>query len=662
MEIAASQSEVTARPTAEQIDRWIEETLHLARTEPSPERFHAELTDRLLRVTAGVAAAVWTCDGEGRWNIVAKSGRELSTDLHANRSRVVANAMAERRTASDQIPAGASNGSAGLRSHCSPVVHNADTPAVIELVHDQTADDGSREAMHSVVAEFCEIAMEFYTCSELRQLRNDAELWSRYEAYIARVHGSLDLRATAFAIANDGRALLECDRLSVLVASGNGSRTFAVSGVDTINRRSAAIRALEPLAGSVMRMREPLWYDESAESNPPQLELLLRDYLEHSPARALVIVPLQETGRDAGDHSDPPFAALIVEKFDADWQPDVRQRIGAVAGQSASALANALRHRAAKRLPIVGRLFAGNDLSEPSSSRKWAIGIGIVAAVFIALWLIPGDFDVSARGQLLPENRCSVYAPADGIVRLSLRKPNDEGRVTDGQIVAHLRSPELDREFTRIVGELRTVQKQLEAIGTARKREDTDSPRAKQDAKTLSARERELEQTRDNLQRDLKLLTARSEDLKVRSPLTGSILTWDVVRKMHGRPVRRGDVLMQVGRLDGEWELELLLPERQAGYVRDARRDLGDKLPVTFQSANDPGRVHRGHVKFIARTADVTKEGLATVRVIVAVENSDDLTLRPGATVTAKFHCGRRSIGYVWFHDIIDTTRTWLAW
>lgn len=659
MEIAASQLEVSARPTAEQIDRWIEEALHLARTESSPDRFYAALTERLLRVTSGVAAAVWTCDSDGRWSVNAESGRALSADLHARRSRVVLNAVAERSARSDEIATGDANGSAGFHSHCSPVIREADTPAVIELVYDRPSDDAVRAGNRSVVAEFCEIALEFCTSHELRQLRSEAGLWSRYETFIASVHGSLDLRATAFAIANDGRSLLECDRLSVLVAAGIGSRTFAVSGVDTINRRSAAIRALEPLAGSVVRMREPLWYDESVASNPPRLELLLRNYLEHSPARALAIVPLQET---AADRSDPPFAALVVEKFDADWQPDVRQRIGAVARQSVSALANALRHRAAKRIPVVGRLFGGNDLSEPSRGRKWAIGLGIVAAVFIALWLIPGDFDVSSRGQLLPENRRSVYAPADGIVRLSRRKPNDDGRVTNGQIVAHLRSPELDREFTRIVGELRTVQKQLEAIGTARKREDSDSPRAKQDAKTLSARERELEQTRDNLQRDLKLLTARSEDLKVRSPLAGSILTWDVVRKMHGRPVRRGDVLMQVGRLDREWELELLLPERQAGYVRDARRDLGDKLPVTFQSANDPGRVHRGHVKFIARTADVTKEGLATVRVVVAVENTDDLTLRPGATVTAKFHCGRRSIGYVWFHDIIDTTRTWLAW
>ena len=28
-----------------------------------------------------------------------------------------------------------------------------------------------------------------------------------------------------------------------------------------------------------------------------------------------------------------------------------------------------------------------------------------------------------------------------------------------------------------------------------------------------------------------------------------------------------------------------------------------------------------------------------------------------GATATAKIHCGKRAIGYVWFHDLVDFVR-----
>ena len=40
--------------------------------------------------------------------------------------------------------------------------------------------------------------------------------------------------------------------------------------------------------------------------------------------------------------------------------------------------------------------------------------------------------------------------------------------------------------------------------------------------------------------------------------------------------------------------------------------------------------------------------------------NKDDLAageLHPGASVTAKIHCGRASIGYVWFHSLISAVQ-----
>ena len=30
------------------------------------------------------------------------------------------------------------------------------------------------------------------------------------------------------------------------------------------------------------------------------------------------------------------------------------------------------------------------------------------------------------------------------------------------------------------------------------------------------------------------------------------------------------------------------------------------------------------------------------------------------ATVTAKIECGRRSLGYVWLHDLLDAIRSWV--
>ena len=54
-----------------------------------------------------------------------------------------------------------------------------------------------------------------------------------------------------------------------------------------------------------------------------------------------------------------------------------------------------------------------------------------------------------------------------------------------------------------------------------------------------------------------------------------------------------------------------------------------------------------------------------TVEVVVAFDKSE-LTdaarrdLRPGISARAEIDCGRRSLGYVWLHDLWDTTLTWL--
>ena len=56
----------------------------------------------------------------------------------------------------------------------------------------------------------------------------------------------------------------------------------------------------------------------------------------------------------------------------------------------------------------------------------------------------------------------------------------------------------------------------------------------------------------------------------------------------------------------------------------------------------------------VAHSAEVHGEEGSTVLIKVAI-NKDELPepLLPGATVTAKVYCGRRAIGYVWFHDLI---------
>jgi len=90
-----------------------------------------------------------------------------------------------------------------------------------------------------------------------------------------------------------------------------------------------------------------------------------------------------------------------------------------------------------------------------------------------------------------------------------------------------------------------------------------------------------------------------------------------------------------------------------------------DRLKVPYIVATDPSTTHYGYVKDMHLVAEVRGEEGNTVMIKVEI-NKEDLKeedRRPGASVTAKVECGRRAIGYCWFHDLLAFFRkTWFRW
>lgn len=109
--------------------------------------------------------------------------------------------------------------------------------------------------------------------------------------------------------------------------------------------------------------------------------------------------------------------------------------------------------------------------------------------------------------------------------------------------------------------------------------------------------------------------------------------------------------------LAGDWELELYLPEARLGHVgRAASRDNGE-LRATFLLASHPERSFTGRVVEIHRLAEVRGEDGNCVALRVAIDKRDLPELRSETSVTARVHCGRRSVGYVLFHELFETVQ-----
>jgi hypothetical protein len=142
--------------------------------------------------------------------------------------------------------------------------------------------------------------------------------------------------------------------------------------------------------------------------------------------------------------------------------------------------------------------------------------------------------------------------------------------------------------------------------------------------------------------------------------MAGEVLTWNPQSLLEARPIARGQILLTIGDLAGPWHLELRVPDRRVAHVLAAQRQAGGALPVSFLLASDPARTHHGQLARLGLRTEIDEREGAFVHATVDFEPLEIPQPVPGAGVTAKIHCGRRALGYVWFHDLLDAIRRWL--
>ena len=504
--------------------------------------------------------------------------------------------------------------------------------------------------------EFLEVAAEFVAefdrnC-QLRRFKQTARDWTRFDQFARQVHASVDLRRTAYAIVNEGRRLLDCDRVSLIVRRGRSFRLLTVSGVDTPNRRAELTRRLEKLSEAAAKVGEPLWFPSEASEHSPELEKVLSDYLDESHARAVGIVPLVAESPTGA----PPIAILAVEKFSNTFSKRERTTVAEASAHIQSALRNCLE---VERIPFASLLRRVRGLADIGFWMKVALAAGVAVIIVAAALLVKADFTVVAEGNLQPARLRDVFARADGTVsRLCVEHGQ---HVRAGDLLAVLRRPQLDLEFKQVFGELQTAQQKLISLEAERLQVPRDNDEQRRRYGQATAQEEELRETIRSLQAQYEVLKAKQSECEVRSPIDGEVLTWNVHQLLDDRPVTRGQTLLTVGDLSGPWKVDLRIPDRQAGHVLAAQEARPDApLQVSFMLAMNPRESYTGTLARLGMRSETTPSESPYVEATVDFDRAAVEQCTAGAGVRASIQCGRRSLGYVWLHDLYDTIRTWL--
>ena len=551
-----------------------------------------------------------------------------------------------------------------------PVRIEDETKGIVEIFQRPGADIRTQRGYLKFVQQMCELMADYLRSRQLRQFTDRQTLWNQLENFTRPAHASLEPAEAAFTIVNEARRLIGCDRVSVALRKGKKCYIEAISGQDVIDRRSNTIVLLNRLATAVVAGGEPVWYSGDTTNLAPQVEESLQVYVDESHAKNVAVLPLVRPAPGVTSEDAPPPApigALIVEQIEDSRPRDgMVQRVNVVCEHSSTALGNAIEHNSLFLLPVWRTLGKARwVIAARTLPKTIAVVIAVVAAI-AALIFVPANFRIQGKGSLQPVIRRDVSASVDGTV-ISL--PVGHGAaVKKGQLLVELQNTEVEMNITKLQGELEQVTADLDSVtrrlleAKGARRSDSQQKPSQDEQSRLLSEQSQLNQKLISYRGQLKVYETKRDRLKITSPIDGVVTTWDLENLLAGRTVQPGQVLMKVSDPSGDWELEVLVPEDNMGYIARAQKELkkspdhteGDDLNVSYILANDPSHRHQGTIHDVHLSAEVRGEEGNTIMVDVAIDKNDLKELNQGAGVIARVDCGRRALGFVWFHDLIE--------
>jgi multidrug efflux pump subunit AcrA (membrane-fusion protein) len=665
-----------------EIQGLVQEIAELSRTEVDQAEFYDALLNKVVVALAAPGGAVWTLADTGGLQLTyqinlrdtglienpigqSQHGRLLRQVLQGTDGALISPHSGSGDAAEDD-PEAAANPTDFLLV-LAPVYNDQGPQGVVEVFQRPGARIATQRGYLRFLLQICEFAGDYLKGRRLRHLAEKQTLWEQLETFTRTAHEKLDVRETAYTIANEGRRLIGCDRVSVAIKHGGKCRIESVSGQDTFDKRSNVTVLLGKLATAVAKTGEDCWYNGDASNLAPQVEEALDAYVDESHTKSLAILPLVEPGGEvelAPDEtpgrSPRVIGAIIVEQMVDTRVPDgFKQRVDVVRTHSASALTNSLEYEGLFLMPVWRAI---------GKTTRWLFGpalpktLSISAAVAVALLaacLIPTDFTLEGSGNLRPVERRNVFAMLDGNVREI--RVEDDMRVKKGQLLVIEESDELKKEIVTTRGELLRTKQEYSTLRSQSMSDDDDVSRSDQGQQ--QARLSQLETSIQSLEEKLKLLQQQQKQLEILSPIDGQVVEWKqrLEETLLGRPVTKGQILMEVADPDSDWELEVNMPESRMGYIAQAWSESGGKLPVEFILATHPANKLQGVVEDIERSAEVRGDEGNTVLVKVKLDQQMLRETFPepkiGAGVTAKVNCGQRSFAFVWLHDLVDFFR-----
>ncbi|MFM8216235.1 MAG: efflux RND transporter periplasmic adaptor subunit, partial [Pirellula sp.] len=686
--MSSGSSEENVEQTKRQIRTLVNEVAELSKSDVGAAEFYPAVLQKVVNALAARGGAVWLLDGENGLRLAHHI--DISPNLiDANNNEAISHGRLLGRLIQKGTPelvppfsASEQTGEANPTPFLlvtSPLASPKGPVGLLEVFQRAQTPPEAQVGYLKFVKHITDLVGDWLKGHTLQQVSNRQELWQQSDQFARLVHENLDLKDTAFTIANEGRRLIDCDRVSVAILKGGKAKVVAISGQDSIENRSNNVQALNNLATRVIKSGEPLWYDGSTEDLPAQLAEAIEDYVDLSHGRTVTVLPIRQPERKLegdvlAERNETNEArvrrdiigALIVEQIETQLSRQTLEgRVDLVYEHACRAISNSLNHSNILFMPLWRFLDRCLWMFRGSALPKTASILGLLAAGLLSMFLIPMDFDLQGNGKLKPTVERQVFAHADGEVEAVLVKHGQE--VKKDQTLVKLKNNELEQQIQTTRGQYK--QSLQQAYGLKRQ---LDSATTLTEAERIRVQQdyNQAEQEAFNRQAELNLLVERQSKLERLSPIDGLVTTWDVEKVLTARPVVTGQVLMTVADPDKPWEVEVMMPEKRMRYLDGAfandrvvkTDDKGEKyLEVEIILMTKPDTKYYGKLyqPAVGQRAELDPEDGAVVR-LRCVPNDKallEISKRPGARVMADVKCGKRSVAFVVFYEVIEWIR-----
>jgi multidrug efflux pump subunit AcrA (membrane-fusion protein) len=670
--------------TKNQIRKLVAEIADLAESDIQPNEFYVEFLNRSVAAVAATGGAFWMVDGRGGLRLqyqvefgvtglmdgrvkTAPHDALLGCMLQASQAQII-----PPSAVIEGVPQAFNPTEYALI--IAPLMVDKQVVGLLEILMDPTRRAAQQKSTLRFVSDLCDLAATYLKNRQMRQMMSQQRLWNQLEGFTHQIHGSLDLKETSYAVVNDGKRLVACDRLTVALKIANRTMVEAVSGQEVVEQRSNLVRELTRLCKVVIRSGEDLLYTGNTDGLAPDIRDALEMYVDESGSKVVVVTLLHKpdvVGEETADNKAKEkvaFGCLVAEQIGDELAPtDMHARTEVVSRHASTALWNAQEHHKIFLKPVLKalgspwRVFRGRTLAKIA-----AVLAGVL--VFVAcMAFIPCTLTIEGHGSLLPEERQKIYAPVAGIINEVL--VDHDARVKKGDVLAKLESFELQKELKGVMADMQKAESQK--LSLSAQMEKSQSSQDEQESIQLRAQKAEATITAKSSRERIEILNEQIQSTNIRSPQDGIITTWEARKNLMGRPVEIGTELLQVAAEDGDWILEVEVPDDDMGPVlaaqskldddiKEGRKKAGATLPAYFVTMTDPEHRYEGYVVRIAPGAETMAESEQyknrhivkvtigfneTVRQDYLVRNQVKV-MRPGAEVRARVNCGPTNLAY----------------